>query len=104
MTNFYANTIINEDELPIYLTANTSCFRKEAGSAGRDTRGVIRLHQFQKTELVKIVSEENSTQELESLTNQAESILKNLELPYRKILLCTGDTGFSSAKTYDLEV
>ncbi len=104
MTNFYANTIINESELPIYLTANTSCFRKEAGSAGRDTRGVIRLHQFQKTELVKIVSEENSSQELESLTNQAENILKNLELPYRKILLCTGDTGFSSAKTYDLEV
>jgi len=104
LTNIYANEIINENELPIYLTANTSCFRKEAGSAGRDTRGVIRLHQFQKTELVKIVSEENSNQELESLTKQAESILKNLELPYQKILLCTGDTGFSASKTYDLEV
>ncbi len=104
LTNMYRNQIIEGSELPIYLTANTPCFRSEAGSAGRDTRGVIRQHQFWKSEIVKIVKPEHSYDELETLVNQACSILDSLELPYRKLLLCTGDTGFSSAKTYDIEV
>ncbi len=104
LTNMYRDQIINGSELPIYLTANTPCFRSEAGSAGRDTRGVIRQHQFWKSEIVKIVKPEHSYDELEKLVDQASSILEALNLPYRKLLLCTGDTGFSSAKTYDIEV
>ncbi|WP_338364707.1 serine--tRNA ligase [Candidatus Xenohaliotis californiensis] len=95
---------IDSNELPIRFTASTPCFRSEAGSAGRDTHGMIRLHQFHKVELVSIVTSNASEQELERMTAVAESILEKLELPYRKILLCGGDTGFSAAKTYDLEV
>lgn len=103
LTNIYRDSIIDQ-ELPVCLTANTTCFRSEAGSAGRDTRGVIRLHQFSKTELVIFSNPKTSFDELERITRQAESILELLELPYRRILLCTGDSGFSSAKTYDIEV
>lgn len=103
LTNIYRDSIIDQ-ELPVCLTANTTCFRSEAGSAGRDTRGVIRLHQFSKTELVVFSNPKTSFDELERITRQAESILELLELPYRRILLCTGDSGFSSAKTYDIEV
>lgn len=104
LTNIYRNEILNESDLPIYFTANTSCFRSEAGSAGKDTRGAIRLHQFTKTEIVKFSNPNTSFDELEKLTTQAEHILELLKLPYRRLLLCTGDTGFSSAKTYDIEV
>ena len=104
VTNLYMNEILDEIQLPIYHTAYTPCFRKEAGSAGRDTRGVIRQHQFNKVELVKFVKPENSYDELESLTLAAEEVLKRLEIPYRVIQLCSGDVGFSSAKTYDIEV
>jgi len=104
LTNLYREEIIDADKLPIYLTAYTPCFRAEAGSAGRDTRGIIRLHQFNKVELVKIVAPENSFAELEKLTRDAEEVLQMLELPYRVVLLSSGDMGFSSAKTYDLEV
>jgi seryl-tRNA synthetase len=90
--------------LPIYHTAYTPCFRKEAGSAGRDTRGIIRQHQFNKVELVKFVRPETSYEELEHLTMAAEEVLKRLELPYRVVRLCSGDVGFSSAMTYDIEV
>ena len=90
--------------MPKYYTAFTACFRAEAGSAGRDTRGLIRQHQFNKVELVKFAKPEESFAELESLTAQAESILQALELPHRVITLCTGDMGFGSAKTYDIEV
>ncbi len=104
LVNIYRNKIIEKKDLPINLTANTACFRSEAGSAGKDTKGVIRLHQFHKSELVSICLPEQSDQIHEKITKQAESILEKLELPYRRVLLCTGDTGFSSAKTYDLEV
>ena len=104
VTNLYMDEILDENLLPIYHTAFTPCFRKEAGSAGRDTRGLIRQHQFNKVELVKFVKPENSYAELESLLLAAEEVLKRLEIPYRVVQLCTGDLGFSSAKTYDIEV
>jgi seryl-tRNA synthetase len=104
VTNLYRDEILDEARLPIALTAYTPCFRAEAGAAGKDTRGIIRQHQFQKVELVKFVRPEESDAEHEKLTRDAEEILEALELPYRRVLLCTGDTGFSSAKTYDLEV
>ncbi|SHD76050.1 serine--tRNA ligase [Schnuerera ultunensis] len=104
LTNVYRDEILEEDMLPIYLTAYTPCFRQEAGSAGRDTRGLIRNHQFDKVELVKFSLPENSYDELEKLTNNAEEILQRLGLPYRAVMLSTGDLGFSAAKTYDLEV
>ncbi|MDR3203652.1 MAG: serine--tRNA ligase [Deltaproteobacteria bacterium] len=104
LTNLLRDEIIEESKLPIYLTAYTPCFRAEAGAAGRDTRGMIRMHQFDKVELVKFSKPEHSSQELEKLTQDAEEVLKGLELPYRVVLLSTGDMGFSSTKTYDLEV
>ena len=104
LTNYYANEILPEEKLPMYLTAYTPCFRKEAGSAGRDTRGLVRQHQFQKVEMVKLVKPEGSYDELETLTDNAEDILKALKLPYRVVTLCSGDLGFSASKTYDLEV
>ncbi|MCF6462787.1 serine--tRNA ligase [Clostridium sp. Cult1] len=104
LTNIYRDEILEEDMLPIYFTAYTPCFRQEAGSAGRDTRGLIRNHQFDKVELVKFSLPEDSYDELEKLTNNAEEILQRLGLPYRVVMLSTGDLGFSSAKTYDLEV
>ena len=104
VTNIHRNEILNEQDLPIYYTAYTPCFRREAGSYGKDVRGLIRQHQFNKVEMVKFVTPETSFDELESLTGNAEEILQKLELPYRVIALCTGDLGFSSAKTYDLEV
>jgi seryl-tRNA synthetase len=104
VTNLYRGDIINGEELPIYHTAYTPCFRREAGSYGRDMRGLIRLHQFNKVELVKLVKPENSFDELETLLVTAESILQALKLPYRVINLCTADLGFSATKTYDLEV
>ena len=104
LTNYHANEILSADELPKYYTAFTACFRAEAGSAGRDTRGLIRQHQFNKVELVKFAKPEESFAELETLTAQAESILQALELPHRVITLCTGDMGSGSAKTYDIEV
>ena len=104
ITNFVADTIIEASELPLKYVAHTPCFRSEAGSYGRDTRGMIRQHQFEKVELVQIVKPEDSMQALEDLTGHAETILKLLELPYRKVILCGGDLGFSATKTYDLEV
>jgi len=104
VTNIFRDEILKEEDLPIYYTAYTPCFRREAGSYGKDTRGLIRQHQFNKVELVKFVKPEDSYEELEKLTNNAEEILQKLELPYRVITLCTGDMGFSSAKTYDIEV
>lgn len=104
VTNLRAQEIIPEAELPIYYTAYTPCFRAEAGSAGRDTRGLIRQHQFNKVELVKFVKPETSYDELESLTAAAEKVLQKLEIPYRVVRLSTGDLGFSSAMTYDIEV
>jgi len=104
VTNLYRDEILDEARLPISLTAYTPCFRAEAGAAGKDTRGIIRQHQFQKVELVKFTRPEESDAEHEKLTRNAEEILEALNLPYRRVLLCTGDTGFSSAKTYDLEV
>jgi seryl-tRNA synthetase len=104
LTNLLGNEILEEKDLPIYYTAYTPCFRKEAGSAGRDTRGLIRQHQFNKVELVKFVRPEKSYEELEALTLAAEEVLKRLALPYRVVKLATGDLGFSSAMTYDLEV
>ena len=104
VTNLLSDEIIDGAELPIYYTAYTPCFRKEAGSAGRDTRGLVRQHQFNKVEMVKFVKPEDSYDELEKLTNDAEEVLKRLGIPYRVIILSTGDTGFSSAKTYDIEV
>ncbi len=104
VTNLYRDEILDEARLPISLTAYTPCFRAEAGAAGKDTRGIIRQHQFQKVELVKFTRPEDSDAEHERLTRDAEEILEALKLPYRRVLLCTGDTGFSSAKTYDLEV
>lgn len=104
VTNYFRDEILSEDKLPIYFTAYTPCFRAEAGSYGKDTKGLIRQHQFDKVELVKFVHPNKSYEELEKLTNDAETILQMLELPYRVVALCTGDLGFSSAKTYDLEV
>ena len=104
LTNLVADTILKAEELPIRFTSYTPCFRSEAGSAGRDTKGMIRLHQFSKVELVSITSENESSNELERILGIAESILRSLEIPYRVVLLCSGDTGFSSTKTYDLEV
>ncbi|HFE9191760.1 TPA: serine--tRNA ligase [Streptococcus agalactiae] len=104
LTNYYRDEIIDGKELPIYFTAMSPSFRSEAGSAGRDTRGLIRLHQFHKVEMVKFAKPEESYQELEKMTANAENILQKLNLPYRVITLCTGDMGFSAAKTYDLEV
>jgi seryl-tRNA synthetase len=104
VTNMYREQILSGDQLPIKHCAYSACFRAEAGSAGRDTRGLIRQHQFNKVELVKFVKPEESYEELETLTNDAEEVLKELGLPYRVSLLCSGDLGFSSAKTYDLEV
>ncbi|MBR2620041.1 MAG: serine--tRNA ligase, partial [Firmicutes bacterium] len=104
VTNLRAQEIIPEAELPIYYTAYTPCFRAEAGSAGRDTRGLIRQHQFNKVELVEFVKPETSYDELESLTAAAEKVLQKLEIPYRVVRLSTGDLGFSSAMTYDIEV
>lgn len=104
LTNYYRNEIIDGKELPIYFTAMSPSFRSEAGSAGRDTRGLIRLHQFHKVEMVKFAKPEESYEELEKMTANAENILQKLGLPYRVLALCTGDMGFSAAKTYDLEV
>ncbi len=104
LTNLFAGETLGADELPLKLTAFTPCFRSEAGSYGRDVRGIIRQHQFQKVELVKFALPEQSYDELESLTADAEDILRRLHLPYRKVVLSAGDTSFSSAKTYDLEV
>ena len=104
VSNIYRNKILNSDELPIRYVAHTPCFRSEAGSYGKDTKGIIRQHQFDKVELVKFVHPEDSDDELENLTADAERILINLNLPYRKVILCSGDTGFASSKTYDLEV
>ena len=104
LTNLLREEILNGEELPIYYTAYTPCFRKEAGSAGRDTRGLIRVHQFNKVELVKFVKPEDSYNELESLLAAAERVLQILEIPYRVVALATGDLGFSSAMTYDIEV
>jgi len=104
LTNSARDEIYEESDLPIRLTAHTPCFRSEAGSYGRDTRGLIRQHQFDKVELVQLVKPEDSMQALEELTGHAEQILQALELPYRKVILCMGDMGFGAAKTYDLEV
>jgi seryl-tRNA synthetase len=104
VTNFVADTIVEAEQLPIRFVAHTPCFRSEAGSYGKDTRGMIRQHQFEKVELVQIVRPADSMSALEELTGHAESILRALELPYRKVILCGGDLGFASTKTYDLEV
>ena len=104
VTNFVADTIVDAADLPLKYVAHTPCFRSEAGSYGRDTRGMIRQHQFEKVELVQIVKPEDSMQALEDLTGHAENILQLLGLPYRKVILCGGDLGFSATKTYDLEV
>ena len=104
VTNLVRDEILDEAELPIKMTAHTPCFRSEAGSYGRDTRGLIRMHQFDKVELVQIVDPDKSMEALEELTGHAEKVLQLLNLPYRKVLLCTGDMGFGSTKTYDLEV
>ena len=104
VTNLVRDEIIDEELLPLKLTAHTPCFRSEAGSYGRDTRGLIRMHQFDKVEMVQIVDPDKSMEALEELTGHAEKVLQLLNLPYRKVLLCTGDMGFGSCKTYDLEV
>lgn len=104
LTNIHQKEVLNEEDLPVKFVAFTPCFRAEAGSYGKDTRGLIRLHQFNKVELVKFANPETSYDELESLTDNAETILKLLGLPYRVVTICTGDLGFSAAKTYDIEV
>ena len=104
VTNIHQDEVLEEAGLPLYYTAYTACFRKEAGSYGKDVRGLIRQHQFNKVELVKVTRPEDSYDELEKLTSNAEEVLKRLNLPYRVITLCTGDMGFSAAKTYDIEV
>ncbi|MFT6925561.1 MAG: seryl-tRNA synthetase [Psychromonas sp.] len=104
LTNMSRDMIYDESELPLKLTAHTPCFRSEAGSYGRDTRGLIRQHQFDKVEMVQLVHPDKSFEALEELTGHAEQVLKNLQLPYRKVVLCTGDMGFGATKTYDLEV
>lgn len=104
LTNYYRDEIMNEADLPVYFTAMSPSFRSEAGSAGRDTRGLIRMHQFHKVEMVKFSKPETSYEELEKMTDDAEAVLRGLNLPHRTITLCTGDMGFSAAKTYDIEV
>ncbi|MEY2839012.1 MAG: hypothetical protein RJB60_1311 [Pseudomonadota bacterium] len=104
LTNTVADTVLPQDQLPIKLTGHTPCFRSEAGSAGRDTRGMIRQHQFDKVEMVQITTPEQSYEALEQMVGHAEAVLQKLELPYRVMSLCTGDMGFGAAKTYDLEV
>jgi len=104
VTNIHQDEVLEEEVLPLYYTAYTPCFRKEAGSYGKDTRGLIRQHQFNKVELVKFTKPENSYDELEKLLSDAEEVLKRLKLPYRVVNLCTGDLGFSASKTYDIEV
>lgn len=104
LTNFYRNEVLQNEQFPIKFTGQSACFRSEAGSAGRDTRGLIRLHQFNKVEMVRYERPEDSFKALEELTEHAENILKTLELPYRTVNLCTGDIGFGSTKTYDIEV
>lgn len=104
LTNYHRTEILEKEDLPKYYTAHTPCFRAEAGAAGRDTKGLIRLHQFAKVEMVKIVEPEHSFDELEKMVADAESLLQALDLPYRVVQLCAGDTGFNAAKTYDLEV
>jgi len=104
LTNFVRDVVVAENELPIKLTAHTPCFRSEAGSAGRDTRGLIRQHQFDKVEMVQIVHPDKSYETLEEMTGHAEAVLQKLGLPYRVMLLCTGDMGFGATKTHDLEV
>lgn len=104
LTNIYRDEVLDAENLPVYLTMQSSCFRREAGAAGRDTRGLVRVHQFQKVELVKFVEPETSFDELEKLTANAEEVLKRLNLHYRVVLLCSGDVSASSTKTYDLEV
>lgn len=104
VTNIYQDEILNEEDLPKYMTAYTPCFRREAGSAGKDTRGLIRVHQFNKVELVKLTTPEQSPAEHEKLTRDAEKVLELLELPYRRVALCTADIGFSAKKCFDLEV
>ncbi|MCM0604847.1 MAG: serine--tRNA ligase [Xanthomonadaceae bacterium] len=104
LTNIHAREILEPNQVPKYFTAYSPCFRSEAGSYGKDTRGLIRLHQFQKVELVKITNQESSLDELEKMVSNAEKVLQMLELPYRVMLLCSGDMGFSATKTYDLEV
>ena len=104
VTNIHQDEVLEEEALPLYYTAYTPCFRKEAGSYGKDTRGLIRQHQFNKVELVKFAKPENSYEELERLLDNAEEVLRRLKLPYQVVNLCTGDLGFSAAKTYDIEV
>ena len=104
LTNMVKDKILNQKDLPIRLVASTPCFRKEAGSYGKDTKGMIRQHQFYKVELVSIVENDKCAEELERMSNAATMILDELKLPYRKIILCTGDMGFSAEKTYDIEV
>src|SRR3954468_21326728 len=104
VTNLYRGEILDGKKLPLKFTAYTPCFRSEAGSYGADVRGLIRQHQFDKVELVKFATPEQSFDELESVTQNDEEVLRRLELPYRTMLLCTGDMGFASAKTYDIEV
>ncbi len=104
VTNYHRGEILREEDLPVRYTAYTPCFRREAGSYGKDTRGLIRQHQFDKVELVKFARPDNSYEELEGLLNDAEEVLRRLALPYRVVTLCTGDLGFSAAKTYDIEV
>lgn len=104
VTNIHRDEILSGEELPKHYVAYSACFRSEAGSAGRDTRGLIRQHQFNKVELIKVVKPEESYRELEAMTADAERVLQLLGLPYRVLTLCTGDMGFTAAKTYDLEV
>ncbi|HNN88671.1 MAG TPA: serine--tRNA ligase, partial [Giesbergeria sp.] len=104
LTNFVRDMVLQESDLPLKLTAHTPCFRSEAGSYGRDTRGMIRQHQFDKVEMVQITHPDKSYEALEEMTRHAETVLQQLGLPYRVMALCTGDMGFGSAKTYDLEV
>ena len=103
LTNIFRDEILNEEDLPVYYTAYTACFRREAGSYGKDTRGLMRVHQFDKVEMVKFVKPESSYDELEKLVNNAETVLQLLGLPYRVILLSTGDISFAASKCYDLE-
>ena len=103
LTNIFRDEILNEEDLPVYYTAYTACFRREAGSYGKDTRGLMRVHQFDKVELVKFVKPESSYDELEKLVNNAETVLQLLGLPYRVIMLSTGDISFAASKCYDLE-
>ncbi|MCK4904925.1 serine--tRNA ligase [bacterium] len=104
LTNLHAGETFREEDLPVYYTGYTPCFRREAGSYGKDTKGLVRVHQFDKVEMVKFVKPENSFEELESMLKDAEDILQRLKLPYRVILLCTGDMGFAAAKCYDIEL